>query len=80
MITRAYQNSNGERQEITLSAEHWEAMSEADLDNVLGFGKKAAKTVKAEEAPAVEAAPVAEEAPAAEEAPVAEEAPAKKGK
>lgn len=73
MITRAYQNSNGERQEITLSAEQWEALSDADLDNMLGLDKKAVKATKAEEAPDVEAAPAAEEAPVAK-------APAKKGK
>lgn len=71
MITRAYQNSNDERQEITLSADQWEALSEADLDNILGFGKKAikaVKTAKTEEAAAVEEAPVIEETPAVEEA------------
>lgn len=77
MITRAYVNAKGERQEVTLAAEQWDALTEADLDNMLGFGK-AAKSPE----PVVEAAPepVAEEAPAAEEAPVAEKAPAKKGK
>lgn len=72
MITRAYQNANGERQEITLAADQWEALTEVDLDNMLGFGKpakaekaeKPAKAAKAEEAPAAE--PAAEEAPAAE--------------
>ena len=67
MITRAYQNSNGERQEVTLSAEQWEALSEADLDNMLGFGKKAEKAEKPAKAPKAEAAPAAEEAPAAAE-------------
>lgn len=72
MITRAYQNASGERQEITLAADQWAALSEADLENMLGHGKKpakAAKAAKTEEAPAavVEDAPVAEAAPAAAE-------------
>ena len=67
MITRAYQNANGERQEVTLSAEQWEALSEADLDNMLGFGKKAEKAEKPAKAAKAEAAPAAEEAPAAAE-------------
>ena len=62
MITRAYQNANGDRQEITLSAEDWAALTDADLANMLGSAKKPAKAAKAEEA----AAPV-EEAPAAAE-------------
>lgn len=47
MITRAYQNANGKRQEITLSSEEWDSLSESDLDRILGFGSpKAAKEVK----------------------------------
>lgn len=65
MITRAYQNASGERQEITLAADQWAALSEADLENMLGFGKKTAKAAKAEAV--AEAAPAAEEAPAAAE-------------
>lgn len=42
MITRAYQNASGERQEVTLSAGQWDALTEADLNNMLGFGKAAA--------------------------------------
>ena len=58
MITRAYQNANGERQEITLSAEDWDALTEADLANMLGTGKKAKAAKVEEEASApVEAAP-----------------------
>ena len=63
MITRAYQNANGDRQEITLSAEDWAALTEADLANMLGAAKKAekpAKAAKAEEAPAAEAEAKAE--------------------
>jgi hypothetical protein len=53
MITRAYQNSKGERQEVTLSAEAWESITEVDLANILGFAEE----------PEVEPAPEAVEAP-----------------
>jgi|APMed6443717190_1056831.scaffolds.fasta_scaffold203456_1 hypothetical protein len=53
MITRAYQNSKGERQEVTLSAEAWEAITDVDLANILGFADE----------PEVESAPEAVEAP-----------------
>jgi hypothetical protein len=43
MITRAYQNADNERQEITLSADQWEALTEGDLQNLLGFNKPAPK-------------------------------------
>jgi hypothetical protein len=78
MILRRYTNANGDQQEISLSQEDWEKVTEESLEMMLGF-KKAPEPVV--EAPAVEEAPAAvEEAPAAEEAPVAEEAPAKKKK
>ena len=66
MITRAYQNAKGERLEVTLSADQWEALTEADLENMLGFGKAA----KAEPDPE----------PVAKAAPAVKKAPAKKGK
>ena len=62
MITRAYQNAKGERQEITLAPEMWDALSDADLDNMLGFGKAAAKAEPAPE-PVAEAAPAVKKAP-----------------
>jgi len=71
MITRAYQNASGERQEITLAADQWAALSEADLENMLGHGKKPAKPAKAVKAEAP--ATVVEEAPAADAAPAAAE-------
>ncbi len=37
MITRAYQNAIGERQEVSLSADQWEAMTEDGLNEILGF-------------------------------------------
>jgi len=67
MITRAYQNSNNERQEVTLSAGEWEELTEEALQELLGFKAaapakpaKAAKTAKAEEAPAVDTPAAAE--------------------
>jgi hypothetical protein len=73
MILRRYTNANGDQQEISLSQEDWEKVTDESLEMMLGF-KKAPE-------PVVEEAPAAvEEAPAAEEAPVAEEAPAKKKK
>lgn len=37
MITRAYQNAKGERQEVTLSADAWESLTEDELQDILGF-------------------------------------------
>jgi len=67
MITRAYQNSKGERQEVTLSPEVWESITEVDLENILGFAEE----------PEVVSAPEAVEAPEAAEAPVEVAAPVK---
>ena len=66
MILRRYTNAKGEQQEIILSQEDWEKVTEADLDNMLGFGK------------AAKAAPDPE--PVAEAAPAVKKAPFKKGK
>ncbi len=59
MITRAYQNSKGERQEVSLTAEEWEALTEDQLQEMLGFkaaapakAERPAKAAKVEEAPA----------------------------
>lgn len=71
MILRRYTNANGDQQEISLSQEDWEKVTDESLEMMLGF-KKAPK-------PAAEEAP-AEEAPVAEEAPAAVAAPAKKKK
>jgi hypothetical protein len=81
MILRRYTNANGDQQEISLSKEDWEKVTEESLDIMLGFKTvapaKPAKAAKAEPAPepVVEAAPepVVEEAPAVEA-----EAPAEK--
>lgn len=70
MILRRYTNANGDQQEVILSKEDWEKVTEESLEMMLGF-KKAAEAV-------VEPAPKAE--PAAEEAPVAEKATAKSKK
>jgi hypothetical protein len=58
MILRRYTNANGDQQEISLSQEDWEKVTEESLEMLLGFKK----------APAPKAEPVAEEAPAAEKA------------
>lgn len=39
MITRAYQNAKGERQEISLLIEEWEELTEDGLQKMLGFHK-----------------------------------------
>lgn len=39
MITRAYQNADGKRQEVTLPQEQWEVLTEDALNAMLGFGK-----------------------------------------
>jgi hypothetical protein len=58
MILRRYTNANGDQQEISLSQEDWEKVTEESLEMMLGFKK----------APAPKAEPAAEEAPAAEKA------------
>jgi hypothetical protein len=72
MILRRYTNANGDQQEISLSQEDWEKVTEESLEMMLGFKKAPAAKAAAKAEPE----PVAEEAPAAEEAPVVEEAPA----
>lgn len=57
MITRAYQNANGERQEVTLSAEAWESFTEEQLQNALGFGKPVAEEPAAKPVAAPKKAP-----------------------
>jgi hypothetical protein len=64
MILRRYTNANGDQQEICLSQEDWEKVTEESLEMMLGFKK----------------APAPKAEPAAEEAPVAEKAPAKSKK
>lgn len=58
MITRAYQNANGERQEVTLSAEAWESITEEQLQSALGFGKLVAEAPAAKPVAASKKAPV----------------------
>jgi hypothetical protein len=60
MITRAYQNANGERQEVTLSAEAWESITDVDFQKILGFAEEAE----------VDSAPEEAKAPAKAKAPV----------
>jgi hypothetical protein len=56
MITRAYQNAKGERQEVAMAAEAWEALTEDQLQEMLGF---AAPVAAPAPAPAPVAAPLA---------------------
>jgi hypothetical protein len=84
MILRRYTNANGDQQEICLSQEDWEKVTDDSLEMMLGFKKVLEPVAEApaavEEAPAAEEAPEAEEAPVVEEAPAAEEAPVKSKK
>ena len=78
MILRRYTNANGDQQEICLSKEDWEKVTEESLEIMLGFKTVApeapAKPAKAAKAAKVEApAAVVEEAPAADVAPAAAE-------
>lgn len=59
MILRRYTNANGDQQEICLSQEDWEKVTEESLEAMLGFGK-----APEPDAPAAEEAPVAVKAPA----------------
>jgi len=67
MITRAYPNAKGERQEIAMTVAEWEVLTVEQLDEMLGFKApapvKAAKAAKAAPAPVVE--PVVEAEPEA---------------
>ena len=62
MITRAYQNAKGERQEVAMAAAEWEVLTVEQLDEMLGFKApapapapvKVAKAAKAAPAPVVE--------------------------
>jgi hypothetical protein len=54
MITRAYQNSKGERQEVSMTAQEWEVLTEDQRQEILGF-----KAPAAAPAPAPVATPAA---------------------
>jgi hypothetical protein len=62
MITRAYQNAKGERQEVTMSAAEWEVLTQDQLDEMLGLKAPAPAPAPApvKAAKAAKAAPVAE--------------------
>ena len=47
MITRAYQNAKGERQEVALSAAEWDVLTEDQLQDMLGFKAKAPEAAPA---------------------------------
>lgn len=57
MILRRYTNANGDQQEICLSQEDWEKVTEESLDMMLGFKKDPEPEPVAEAAPAVAKAP-----------------------
>jgi len=54
MITRAYQNAKGERQEVSMTAQEWEVLTEDQRQEMLGF-----KAPAPAPAPAPVSAPVA---------------------
>ena len=60
MITRAYQNAKGERQEVSMSAAEWEVLTQDQLDEMLGLKAPAPAPVKAAKAAKAPPAPVAE--------------------
>ena len=60
MILRRYTNAQGEQQEICLSQEDWEKVTEESLEKMLGFHKAAE-----EPAPATAPAPAPAPAPKA---------------
>jgi hypothetical protein len=41
MITRAYQNAKGERQEVAMNAAEWDVLTEDQLQDMLGFKAEA---------------------------------------
>jgi hypothetical protein len=51
MITRAYQNSKGERQEVAMTVAEWEAVTEDQLQEMLGFKAPVSAPVVAAPAP-----------------------------
>lgn len=52
MILRRYMNANGDQQEICLSKEDWEKVTEEVLEKMLGFKKEAAPAPEVKKAPA----------------------------
>jgi hypothetical protein len=59
MITRAYQNAKGERQEVAMTAAEWEALTDEQLQDMLGFKAPAAPIPVPAPAAAPAAAPFA---------------------
>ena len=52
MITRAYQNAKGERQEVAMTVAEWEAITEDQLQEMLGFKAPVSAPVVTTPAPA----------------------------
>ena len=65
MITRAYQNAKGERQEVAMTAAEWEALTVEQLQDMLGFKAPAPAPAPVKAAKAAKAAPVVEAEPEA---------------
>ena len=65
MITRAYQNAKGERQEVAMTAAEWEALTDEQLQDMLGFKAPAPAPAPVKAAKAAKAAPVVEAEPEA---------------
>lgn len=65
MITRAYQNAKGERQEVAMTAAEWEALTDEQLQDMLGFKAPAPAPAPVKAAKAAKPAPVVEAEPEA---------------
>ena len=65
MITRAYPNAKGERQEIAMTVAEWEALTDEQLQDMLGFKAPAPAPAPVKAAKAAKAAPVVEAEPEA---------------
>jgi hypothetical protein len=65
MITRAYQNAKGERQEVAMAAAEWEVLTVEQLDEMLGFKAPAPAPAPVKAVKAAKATPVVEAEPEA---------------
>ncbi len=65
MITRAYPNAKGERQEIAMTVAEWEVLTVEQLDEMLGFKAPAPAPAPVKAAKAAKSAPVVEAEPEA---------------
>lgn len=58
MITRAYQNAKGERQEVAMSMGEWETLTVDQLQSILGFRVESPKPAPVPAAPRAPASSV----------------------